>query len=125
MHFKQAQLAIFGDMKPPETTPKPLETTQKLLKPLETSHIIVLFLLKMTYSQVVFVLILHPKVFFGQTWSQKLKLSKMIDTGVHCYILIRNLMFPTLVFIFLKFCDSYDFWQIWSQNLMFSKLTKT
>ena len=52
------------------------ETTWNHLKPAESSHIIV-FLLKISYSQVEFVLILHPKVFFGKIWSQKLKFSKL------------------------------------------------
>ena len=30
----------------------------------------------------------------------------------------------TLMFILSKFCHSYNFGQIWSQNLMFSKLTE-
>ena len=47
----------------------------KYLKPPETSHII--FLLKISYFQVKFVLILHPKVFLRQIWSQKLKFSKL------------------------------------------------
>ena len=40
-------------------------------------------------------------------------------TGIHCYILICNLMFT-----FLKFLSFILFWQIWSQNLKFFKLTK-
>ena len=40
-------------------------------------------------------------------------------TGVHCYMLTTILMF-----IFSKFCFSNYFGQIWSQNLIFSKLTK-
>ena len=55
---------------------KPTETILNHLKPAETSHIIV-FLLKISYSQVEFVLILDTKVFFGQIWSQKLKFSKL------------------------------------------------
>ena len=38
---------------------------------------------------------------------------------VHCYML-----FTILMFIFSKFCNSYNFGQIWSPNLMFSKLTE-
>ena len=33
----------------------------------------------MSYSQVEFVLILHPKVFFGEIWSQKLEFSKLTE----------------------------------------------
>ena len=54
---------------------KPPRNYLKVPEPAETIHIIV-FLLKVGCSQVEFVLILHPKVFFGQIWSQKLKFSK-------------------------------------------------
>ena len=48
---------------------KPAEITQKLP---ETSHII-LFLVKINYFQVAFVIIFHAEVFFGQIWFQKQK----------------------------------------------------
>ena len=42
-----------------------------------------------------------------------------LRTGLHCYKLITILMF-----IFSKFYHSYNYGQIWSQNLTFFKLTK-
>ena len=52
---------------------KTVKTTQKLP---ETSHVIV-FLLKISYSQVVLVVIL--KCYFEKIWSQNLKLSKLTE----------------------------------------------
>ena len=48
-----------------------LKPARNCLKPPETSHIVVFFLLKLGYSQVEFVLILHPKVFFGRKFDFK------------------------------------------------------
>ena len=71
-----------NNLKPAETTwnyLKPSETTQKLLKTTWNQSHYSIFLLTISYSQIAFVLILHPKVFFGQIWSQKLKFSKLTE----------------------------------------------
>ena len=47
----------------------------------------------MNYSQVEFVLILHPKVFFGQIWSQKLKFSKLIKIWYRVTLLYPHFEF--------------------------------
>ena len=50
----------------------------------------------------------HPSVFLGQIWSQKLKFSKLTKIwyrGIHCYILISNLMF-----IIFKMFVIHIFW---------------
>ena len=95
-------------LKPSETTWNQLQPHRNCLKP-------------PCYSQVEFVFILRPKVLFGQIWSQKLSSpnSLKFGTGVHCYILISNLMF-----IFPKFLSFTFSRQIWSQNLKSSKLTE-
>ena len=97
-----------SDLKPPETIRnhlKPAETTQKLPENTWNQPYYSIFLFKINYSQVEFVLILHPKVFFGQIWSQKLKFSKLtkICQRVHCYILISNLKFTFPKFLLLTF----------------------
>ena len=72
-----------------------------------------------SYSQVEFILTLHPKVFLGKfgpkNWSSPNRLK--FGVWVHCYILISNLMF-----IFSKFLSFIFFGQIWSQNLKVLKL---
>ena len=87
-------------------------TTRNHLKP----AIIYYFLFKISYSQVAFVLILHPKVFLGKIWSQKLKFSKLTESWYKCTLLHPYFKFNVYFFIF--------FWQIWSQNLQFSKLAE-
>ena len=52
---------IWNQLKPPETFQKVPETTWNRLKPAT-----LYFFFYLRYSQVVLVLILHPKVFFGQ-----------------------------------------------------------
>ena len=83
-----------NDLKPPNTNRNHLETTLNRLKPHEISHIIV-FLLKISYSQVAFVLVLQPKVFWGKfgpkNWSSSNWLK--FGIGVNCYILMSNLKF--------------------------------
>ena len=71
-----------------------------------------------SYSQVEFVLILHPRVFFGQIWSQKLKffeLTKIWYWG--------SLLYPHFEFngFFPQFFWLTFFGQIWSQNMKSSK----
>ena len=100
-----------NDQKPPETAwnhLKPLETTWNHLKLPETTwKQLQYFLLKISYSQDEFVLILYPEVFLGKfclkNWSSPNWLK--FGTGVHCYILISNLMF-----IFPKFLSLTFFW---------------
>ena len=96
----------------PGTSWNNLKPPRNDLKPPETTHIIV-FLLKISYSQVVFALILHPKVFLGenlvpQTFSKMVPSSPnwlKYGTGVHCYIFISNLML-----IFSKYLSLIFFW---------------
>ena len=49
----------------------------------------------------------HPKVFFGQIWSQKLKFSKLTEIWYKC-----TLLYPiwNLMFIFSKFLSFIFFW---------------
>ena len=77
------------------------ETIQKLPETTETSHIIV-FLLKISYSQVEFVLILHPRVLFGQTWSHKLKFSKLTKTWYRGTLLYPHFEFNVYFSKFLS-----------------------
>ena len=56
---------------------KPSKNTQRLLETTWNQPYHSNFLLKISYSQFEFVLILSPKVFFGQIWSQKLKFSRL------------------------------------------------
>ena len=56
---------IWKNLKLPETTQKLPETTSHDLKP----AVLYYLLLEISYSPVEFVLILHPKIFFGQIWS--------------------------------------------------------
>ena len=104
-----------NDLKPPNTNRNHLETTLNRLKPHEISHIIV-FLLKISYSQVAFVLVLQPKVFWGKfgpkNWSSSNWLK--FGIGVNCYILMSNLKFVFKIFVI----------HIWSQNLKSSKLSE-
>ena len=83
-----------NDLKPPETTQKLPETNHP--KPATLQY----FLLKISYSQVAFVLILHPKVFFGQSWSQNLKFS--ISTEI-CNRFTLVYAYYNLMFILFKF----------------------
>ena len=53
-----------NDLKPAETIWNYLKPPRNYLRPPETSHIMV-FLLRISYSQVGFVLMLHPTAFFG------------------------------------------------------------
>ena len=74
------QQTTWNHLKPSETTwnqLKPPETTQKLPENTWNKPYYSIFLFKINYSQVEFVLILHPKVFFGKIWSRKLKFSKL------------------------------------------------
>ena len=90
------------DLKLPETSWSHPETTWNQLQPPWNQPYHSIFLLKITYSQVVFVLILHPKVFPGQTSSNWLKFGRRVD----CYMLISILMF-----IFSKFLSFIIFWK--------------
>ena len=102
-----------NDLKPPEITQKLPETTWN--QPCNS-----IFLLKISYSQVDFVPIFHPKVFIGQKYGLKNWSSPnwlKYGAGVHFYIIISNLMFISPKFLSLTF-----FGQIWSQNLKLSKL---
>ena len=78
---------------------KPAEITQKLP---ETSHII-LFLVKINYFQVGFVIIFHAEVFFGQIWFQKqkfFKLTEIWDMGTLLYTRYDfNVYFFKILFI--------------------------
>ena len=70
----------WNQLRPHETTwnqPEPPETIQKLPEITWNQPYYSIFLLKISYSQIEIVLILHPKVFFKQIWSQKLKFSKL------------------------------------------------
>ena len=57
---------------------KPVETTQKLPEATWNQPFSI-FYWKINYFQVEFVLILHPKVFFGQICSQKLNFFKLTE----------------------------------------------
>ena len=86
-----------NDLKPPETNwnhLKPPETTQKLPETTWNQPYYSIFLLKVSYSQVAFVLILHPKMFLPK-----------FGTWVHYQILIL-----ILIFIFSKFLSLILFW---------------
>ena len=78
---------------------KPAEITQKLP---ETSHII-LFLVKINYFQVAFVIIFHAEVYFGQIWFQKqkfFKLTEIWDMGTLLYTRYDfNVYFFKILFI--------------------------
>ena len=104
----------WNHLKPPRNYMKPFETTWN-------QSYCSIFVPKINYSQVAFIQILQPKVVFGQIWSPKLSFPnwRKFGAGVHCYILTSN-----LIFIFSKFCHSYFFEQVWSQNLKLSKLTE-
>ena len=108
-------------LKPPETIWNYPETTWNYLKPPETRHIIV-FLLKISYSQVDFVLILCPKVFFRQIWSQKLKFFKF--TKIWHRGTLQYPHFKFNVYFSKKIYYSHFLGEIWSQNLKFFKLTE-
>ena len=54
-----------------------LKPPRNYLKQPEISHVIVFFTQNQSY--VAFVLILHPKVFFGHIWSQRLKFSNLTE----------------------------------------------
>ena len=81
----------WNHLKPPRNYMKPFETTWN-------QSYCSIFLLKINYSQVAFILILQPKVVFGQIWSPKLSFPNWpkFGAGVHYYILISNF----LLFIF-------------------------
>ena len=97
------------NLKPPETTSnqlKPPGTTQKVP---EISHII-FFLLKISYSRVAFVLILHLKVFFGQIWSQNLKFSKLTKIwyrGTLLYLHFQFNVYFSKIFVTHNFLDKF------------------
>ena len=64
------------------TTWNQLKPPRNYLKPHENTWIqpyYIIFLLDISYSQVVFLLILHPKALFDQILSQKLKFSKLTE----------------------------------------------
>ena len=65
-----------------------------------------------------FVLILNPKVCFGQIWSRKLQFSKLTKI---CYR--GSLLYPFFEFN-IEFSHSYFFLASFVQNLKFSKLTE-
>ena len=97
------------DLKPPDITWNQLEppgTTQKLP---EISHIIIFFLLKISYSRVAFVLILHLKVFFGQIWSQNLKFSKLTKghRGTLLYLHFQFNVYFSKIFVTHNFLDKF------------------
>ena len=78
--YLQKQGATWNHLKPRETSwnhLKKSETTQTLPETSWNKPYYNIFLLKKSYFQVAFVLILHPKVFFRQIWSWKLKFPKM------------------------------------------------
>ena len=108
----------WNQLKPPETTQKLLETTWN--QPYYSRYL----LLKINYSQFEFVLILHPKVFFGQIWSQKLKFSKVLQINWNLVQGCIAMLITILMFIFPKFLSLIFFGQIWSHNLDFFKLTE-
>ena len=97
--------ATWNLLKPLKPTWNHPETTWNHLKPLETSHTADFFLLKINYSQVAFILILHPKVLLGQIWSPKLSSPNWPEFGteVHCQILISNLIFFFKIMSFIFF----------------------
>ena len=94
-----------NDLKPAETSRNHPQTTWNHLKLSETTHIV--FLLKKSYFQVGFVLILHPKVFFRQIWSEKLKFSKLTQIWYRRTLLYVNFIFNVC---FSKFLSFILFW---------------
>ena len=88
------------------TTWNHLKPPRNYLKPPKTSHIIV-FLLKIIYYQVEFCLILNPKVFFGQVWSQKLKFSNLIKIWYRRTLLYSHFEFNVY---FSKIFVTHIFW---------------
>ena len=99
-----------NDLKPPETNwnrLKPPETTQKLPETTWNQPYYSIFLLKVSYSQVAFVLILHPKVFLRKFGRKNWRFPNWTKFGtwVHYHILIL-----ILIFIFSKFLSLMLFW---------------
>ena len=96
---------------------KPPKTIWNQLKPATLQH----FLLKISYAQVEFILILRHKVFFRQIWSQKLRFSKLTQNWYR-----DTLLYPYFEFnvYFSKIFDTHFFGQIWSQNLKLIKFSK-
>ena len=106
-----------------------LTKTRNGLKPAETSWnhpestwnhlnaaILLYFLLKISYSQVAFVLILHPKVFFGQIWYRKSKFSKLTEIWYRRTFLYRNFEFNVYllkIFVIHNFLGKFGP-KIWS-----------
>ena len=66
-----------------------------------------IFLLKISYSQVRFALILHAIVFLGQIWSHKLKFSKLTEMWYRHTLLCPYFEFNVL---FSKFLTFIFFW---------------
>ena len=99
----------WNQLKQSETTSNHLNSpSRNYLKPPETTlNQPYTFLLKIGYSHVAFVQILHPKVLFGLIWSQKLKLSK--ETEI---LYKRRLLCPYLEFnvYFSKIFVIHFFW---------------
>ena len=92
-----------NDLKPAETTRNQLKPPRNYLKPAYCS----IFLLKISYSQVRFALILHAIVFLGQIWSHKLKFSKLTEMWYR-----HTLLYPYFEFnvLFSKFLTFIFFW---------------
>ena len=76
---------------------KQAETIWNHLKPAMLKY----FLFKISYSQVAFFLVLHPKVLFGQIWSQKLKFSKFTEIWYRHPLLYPFFEFKACVRYFL------------------------
>ena len=107
-----------NDLNPTETIWNHLKPPRNYLKPPETNHIIVFF----TYSQVEFVLILHPKVSFGQIWSQKLKflkLTKIWYGGTLLYLHFEFNVYFSKIFVIHRGTLLYVHFEF---NVYFSKI---
>ena len=100
---------IWNQLKPPETFQKVPETTWNRLK---SATLYYLFYLR--YSQVVLVLILHPKVFFGQN----LKFSKLTEIWYRGTLLYAHYDFNiyfSKVFVTYVFCANLVSWSAFLQ----------
>ena len=93
---------------------KPPKTIWNQLKPATLQY----FLLKISYAQVEFILILRHKVFFRQIWSQKLRFSKLTQNWYR-----DTLLYPYFEFnvYFSKIFDTHIFLgkfdpKIWSSS---------
>ena len=82
--------ATWSHLKPTETSWNQLKPPRNDIKPPETAWnqpYYSIFFRKISYDQVEFVLILNPKIFWGQILFQKLKFSKLTKIWYRCTLL--------------------------------------